>query len=84
MNTAFAPNVQTIRAVREWLISAGIPGDEITIADNKGWLAFDATVEQAETLFRAQYYTHNHHETDKYTIGCDAYVIHSSSLKIRS
>lgn len=72
INTAFAPTKATVQAVRNWLISAGIEEDRISVSDNKGWLAFNANVEEAERLFQAQYYEHKHSDEDKYTIGCDA------------
>ena len=72
VNAAFAPSAKSVSAVRDWLISAGINAEEISLSDNKGWLAFDATVEEAEVLFQAKYYEHEHHHVDKYTVGCDS------------
>lgn len=72
VNKAFAPSTETVHAVRDWLIGSGINHRRITISDNGGWLAFDASVEEAEKLFRAQYHEYGHVDNDKYSIGCDA------------
>jgi tripeptidyl-peptidase-1 len=71
VNKAFAPTAETVTMVREWLIRAGIAEHRITMADNKGWLAFDAQVEEAEELFRARYYMHEAGRGGKYSVGCD-------------
>ena len=72
VNRMFAPTAETVQAVRDWLISSGVAEHRIKVSDNKGWLAFDARLEEAEELFRAHYYE-NEHTTrpDKYTVGCD-------------
>lgn len=75
VNKAFAPTAETVTAVRDWLIGAGIHESRISVSDNKGWLAFDAAVEEAEQLFKAQFYEHGHDEEDKYTVGCDSYYL---------
>lgn len=73
VNTAFAPSNEAIQEVRDWLISAGIADSRITLSDNLGWLAFEASVEDMEQLVKAQYYEHNYHsDPHKYTVGCDS------------
>jgi len=74
VNKAFAPTAETVQMVRDWLIRAGIKEERILVADNKGWLAFDAEVEEAEELFRAKYYMHEaggRSGSGKYSVGCD-------------
>jgi len=72
VNKAFAPTAETVQMVRDWLIRAGIAEHRIKVADNKGWLAFDAEVEEAEELFRAKYYMHEAGgRGEKYSVGCD-------------
>jgi tripeptidyl-peptidase-1 len=72
VNKLFAPTAETVQAVRDWLISSGIAEHRIKVSDNKGWLAFDAAVEEAEELFRASYYQQDHHSApNKFNIGCD-------------
>lgn len=72
VNKFFAPTAETVQTVRDWLIQSGIASHRITVSDNKGWLAFDATVAEAEELLRAEYYEHAHHsDENKFTVGCD-------------
>ncbi|KAI9742807.1 MAG: hypothetical protein M1818_003536 [Claussenomyces sp. TS43310] len=56
---AFAPTPETVATVRTWLVSSGIADERITHSDNQGWLAFDATAEEAENLLHAEY--HEYH-----------------------
>ena len=72
VNKAFAPSAATVNAVREWLVSTGIDHRRITVSDNRGWIAFDATVEEAEDLLGAQYHEYGHSDEDKYTLGCES------------
>lgn len=72
VNKAFAPTPESVQSVSNWLIDSGIDLNRISLSDNKGWLAFDASVEEAERLFLAQYYEHGHADEDKYTVGCDS------------
>ncbi|RFU29342.1 hypothetical protein B7463_g7016, partial [Scytalidium lignicola] len=71
----FAPTDKTVAAVREWLISSGIDEDRIVHAENKGWFAFDATVEEAERMLLTEFYEHEHKHTDKVRVGCDKYHV---------
>jgi len=80
VNKAFAPTMESIYAVRDWLVSSGIDAKRMSLSDNKGWIGFDATVEEADQLFRARYYEHEHRDENKYSVGCDEYVFGSSDL----
>jgi tripeptidyl-peptidase-1 len=71
----FAPAEETVEAVREWLQMFGIHDSRIVHSDNKGWLAFDATVEEAEKLLRTKYYEHEHRRSSSVRVGCDVYGI---------
>lgn len=72
VNKLFAPAAETVQAVRNWLISSGIAEERIKVSDNKGWFAFDAYKEEAEELFRTQYYQEEHSRyASKYLVGCD-------------
>ncbi|KAL1595200.1 hypothetical protein SLS60_009888 [Paraconiothyrium brasiliense] len=65
--SAFAPSEDTISAVSEWLVeSGGIAKERITHTNNKAWLAFDATVEEAEKLLMTEY--HEIHGEEKSTM----------------
>lgn len=71
----FAPADESVRAVREWLESFGIDNSRVVHSDNKGWLAFDATAEEAEKLLRTEYYEHEHSQSSNLRVGCDEYEI---------
>ncbi|KAI1272373.1 protease s8 tripeptidyl peptidase [Xylaria sp. FL0933] len=73
---AFRPSDASVETVTGWLVDAGIAKTRITHSDNKLWLAFDATVKEAEELLKTEYY-HNgkddDYENDKVTVGSNAY-----------
>lgn len=73
VHAAFSPHEETVTAVREWLINFGIHDSRIVHSDNKGWLAFDATVDEAERLLLTEYYEHEHQYSSKIRVGCDQY-----------
>ena len=64
-----------MQSVKDWLISAGIDSSRIVHSDNKGWLAFDATAQEAENLLLAEYYEHEHVRSDRLRVGCDQYHV---------
>lgn len=70
----FAPSEETVAIVREWLVLSGISVERITNSDNKAWLAFDATTEEAEALLHAEYHEYEHATTGNAAASCDAYV----------
>lgn len=78
----FAPTAEAVQAVRNWLTMSGIDESRIVHSDNKGWLAFDATVEEAETLLLAEYYEHEHRHSPNVRVGCDEYDILMSIFEI--
>lgn len=71
MNRAFAPSHDTIAAVVAWLASSDVSEDRIVLSDNKGWIGFDATAQEAEKLFLAEFYEHVHTQTGKLSVACD-------------
>jgi Pro-kumamolisin, activation domain len=70
----FAPSEKTAAIVREWLVASGISPERITHSDNQGWLAFDATTEEAEALLHAEYHEYEHAPTGNVATACDTYV----------
>ena len=70
----FAPSIESVEAVIEWLSSSGISSEGISTSQSMGWLKFDATVGQAEGLLKTQYFRHEH-TTGKPHIACDKYHI---------
>ncbi|KAF4625803.1 hypothetical protein G7Y89_g12366 [Cudoniella acicularis] len=71
----FAPHEDTVNAVRDWLIDFGIEPKRITHSDNKGWLAFDATAEDAENLLKTKYHLYEHAGTGHQNLGCESYHV---------
>lgn len=73
VHAAFAPADDSVREVMEWLVSEGIDLERISHSHNRGWLAFEATVEEAEDLFKTEYYEQEH-SNGKWAVGCDESV----------
>ena len=71
----FAPSDESVAAVREWLVISGIPAERITHSDNKGWLAFDVSAQEAENLLHTEYYVYEHTSYGHIEIACDQYVL---------
>lgn len=70
---AFSPSDETIDSVAAWLVENGIPRERITHSDNKAWLAFDATVEEAENLLHTEYFHDGIEEDRGSMVGCNEY-----------
>lgn len=71
---AFKPSDESFNSVMNWLTSSGISAKRITHSDNKQWLAFDATVVEAESLLHADYHEYEHRSGTS-MIGCDEYHV---------
>lgn len=56
----FAPTLDTIKAVKSWLVSSGITGERLGLTPSRGWIYFNATVEEAEELLDAEYKVYRH------------------------
>ncbi|CAA9963433.1 Protease s8 tripeptidyl peptidase protein [Pyrenophora teres f. maculata] len=56
---AFRPPQDAVDAVIDWLHSSGVHRDNVTHSDNKQWLVFPCSAEQAETLFHTDYYEYH-------------------------
>ncbi|KAH9843424.1 putative protease S8 tripeptidyl peptidase I [Teratosphaeria destructans] len=68
----FAPAVDTVQAVKAWLVDSGIKENDILSYTNKGWLAIDVPAKVAERLFSTSYYEHELGDGSR-RIGCDEY-----------
>ncbi|PQE33518.1 hypothetical protein CJF32_00003388 [Rutstroemia sp. NJR-2017a WRK4] len=69
----FAPSMEAIETVRNWLVGSGIESDRIVHSDTKGWYAFDATAGELEKLLKTQYFTYEHSSKDELAAACDEY-----------
>lgn len=70
---AFSPHEETVDTVSSWLIQSGIAKERITQSQNKAWLAFDATVEEAERLLHTEYFHDGIEEDRGSMVGCNEY-----------
>ena len=71
----FAPSDVAVAAVRNWLVASGIAAERITHSDNKGWLAFDAPAEEAESLLHTEYHVYEHKSSGHTATACDQYKV---------
>ena len=78
----FAPAEEAVEAVREWLTNFGIHHSRVVHSDNKGWIAFDATAEEAEKLLLTEYYEHEHRKSSNVRVGCDQYETSTFYLRV--
>ena len=67
----FAPEEETVDNIKSWLIDFGIHGARIVHSENKGWIAVDVTVEEAEALLLTEFHEHEHQYSSKVRVGCD-------------
>lgn len=70
---AFRPSDESVDTVAHWLIEAGISKERLTHSGNKAWLAFDATVEEAEKLLHTQYFHDGVDAEHGSSVGCNEY-----------
>lgn len=71
----FAPAEEAAKVIKDWLASAGIHDSRIKHYENKGWLAFDTTADEAESLLHTEFHEHEHLHSDKVRVGCDSYHV---------
>lgn len=67
----FSPSDETIDAVMKWLTVSGIAEDRISLTPSRGWLAFDATVHEAEQLLETEYFQYENGDTGQLNAGCE-------------
>lgn len=70
----FAPEEETVASIKQWLENFGISGSRVVHSENKGWIAVDVTVEEAEDLLLTEFYEHEHRHTSKIRVGTDKYA----------
>jgi tripeptidyl-peptidase I len=67
----FAPEEETVESIKAWLTDFGIHSARIVHSENKGWIAADITVEEAEALLLTEFHEHEHQYSSKVRVGCD-------------
>ena len=70
----FAPEEETVANIKAWLTGFGIHDSRVIHSDNKGWIAVDVTVEEAEGLLLTEFHEHEHKHSPKVRVGCDKYA----------
>jgi tripeptidyl-peptidase-1 len=71
----FAPTNESVEAVTEWLIGAGVKPGAISRSANKQWLRFDVRVSEAERLLHTTYHVYEHSGSGIRNIACTAYHV---------
>lgn len=69
----FRPSKESVDIVREWLHNAGIDLERHIISPGQGFLKFDASVEELESLLATEYHIFEHGSTKEDHIGCTQY-----------
>ncbi|KAJ6447263.1 tripeptidyl-peptidase I [Purpureocillium lavendulum] len=70
----FAPSDESVSKVQEWLILSGITKDSIIVPETKGWVHFESTVGQLQSLVKADYHLYDHIlARDETHLGTDEY-----------
>lgn len=71
----FSPDVTTVTAVKEWLVSAGIASERIQQSVNKQWIAFDATTAEVDDLLLTEFHVYEHTSTGTQNIAAEEYHV---------
>jgi tripeptidyl-peptidase-1 len=71
----FAPDEDTINAVKSWLVDSGISEDRIVLTPSRTWLRMNLTVAEAETLLKTEYRVFEHKETAKRALAVEEYSV---------
>lgn len=57
---AFKPSDETIAAVTNWLVDAGLSRDRLRLSGNKGWIHVNVSTTEVENLLKAEYHVYEH------------------------
>lgn len=70
----FAPAQDSVDVVIVWLEAGGIHQERISRSQSLGWLIFDATVDEAQSLLKTEYYRYQHSSGHQH-VGCTEYHV---------
>ncbi len=70
----FAPSQETVDTVTEWLTSAGIGRERFSRSQSLGWINFDASVDEAESLLKTEFHVYMHMSGEPH-LGCSGYSV---------
>jgi tripeptidyl-peptidase-1 len=73
----FAPHEDSVNAVINWLVDAGIARERIGHSVNKQWIQFDAKVDEVEDLLYAEYHVWEHAASESTDVSCEEYHVPS-------
>lgn len=66
----FAPSLETIKTVKNWLTGSGFADERLKLSKNKGWLhVVNATAAEIESLLDTEYHVYTHMESGEEQIG---------------
>lgn len=69
----FAPSADTIAKVKAWLVASNIPEDSIKLSNSKGWLQFETSAGELESLMKTKLHVYENVATRKAHFGSDEY-----------
>ncbi len=67
--------METLNAVKDWLIESGIANERIKTSKSLTWIKFNATVEEAESLLQTEYRVYTNTQTGKDHLACEDYSV---------
>lgn len=65
---------ESVQAVKEWLVAAGIPMADIELTKSGNWITFDATVDEAESLLKTKYHVYEYDNGQPH-VACEEYSL---------
>lgn len=71
----FAPPDDSVEAVKEWLVAAGIAAENIGLSANKQWIQFDAHAEKIEELLVTDYFEYEHLSSGSKMVAVEEYHV---------
>ncbi|KLO15522.1 subtilisin-like protein [Schizopora paradoxa] len=71
----FSARRESIEAVKTWLEGEGISADRMRLSPSRGWIDFNATVDEIESILQAEYHVFKHEDTGKEHVACDSYSV---------
>ncbi|KAH8592563.1 peptidase S8/S53 domain-containing protein [Bisporella sp. PMI_857] len=74
----FAPAPEAVSSVFTWITDSGITPTRILRSHSGGWLEVNATVHEAEELFKTKYHVYYNSQTGQYRAACDEYQLPES------
>ncbi|RFU28816.1 hypothetical protein B7463_g7521, partial [Scytalidium lignicola] len=71
----FSPSQESVDKVREWLHDSGIDLQRHEVSPGRGWLKFEAVVDELESLLVTEYHIFHHFPTEEDHLGCNEYHV---------